>query len=180
MKDGLNIIAAMEGLPPQDVRTLTDRIKQATIREIENFKKGETTMTEPNLNEVLEGLSYDELLEAIQAYKQPKVEAREQQTQQAKQLDEQEAQEIAALVGSGERGHNFAVQKKNITVRYTALRNAKPPEVDAELEAAAKKGTYELHQLYRQRLNTIQRGDPLALRKKTEIASPFREKGLNV
>lgn len=99
----------------------------------------------------------------------------------ADDLDAQEAAERDELKKSGVRGHSYALQARNIGQKYARLRAeaARQPEADPEIEKL-KDDPKALRQLYLSRIATIQRGDPLALRKKSQIASAFRAKGLNV
>jgi hypothetical protein len=102
----------------------------------------------------------------VQTFKQP----------QPPSYDEAEAAEIAAIQV---RGPNYALQKRNIKARYSALRNQPAPVVDPEIEKV-KDDPRELMRLYQSRIAKIDRRDPMSLHRKTEIAAPFREKGLNV
>ena len=92
-------------------------------------------------------------------------------------FDTLEAEEIAALPG----GKGYADRKYAIKRKYTALRAqaANAPAPDPEIEKI-KNDPAALMRLYKSRVAQISPRDPLSLRKKTEIASPFRKLGLNV
>jgi hypothetical protein len=128
-----------------------------------------------DLQELFGGLSDDQVREVLGAMKE-KATALKQPQPATPNYDEAEAAEITAIKV---RGPNYALQKRNIIAKYSALRNQQPPPVDEEIEKV-KDDPRALKQLYLSRIGTIQRGDPMALHKKNEIAAPFRKKGLNV
>ncbi len=128
---------------------------------------------ELNLEGLFEGLDETQIREVVSSMKKT-AESFKQPAQP--NYDEAEAAEIAAI---SVRGENYALQKRNIKAKYSQLRNQPAPEVDEEIQKAGD-DPRALMQLYKSRIATIRPGDPLALRKRTEIASPFRAKGLNV
>jgi hypothetical protein len=130
--------------------------------------KGATEM-----DEAFEGLDYEQLKEAAQAYKQSKAQAEEKVKVKTSELDDAEAQELAKLSGTV-RGPNYIVAKNKIQQKYTALRNQKPAQVDEELEKASN-NPRALKGLYEQRKKQIRRGD---LSKLSKLQSEFRNAGL--
>jgi exonuclease VII large subunit len=125
------------------------------------------------MDEAFEGLDYEQLKEAAQAYKQSKAQAEEQVKANTSELDEQEAAELAKLSGTV-RGPNYVTAKNKIQQKYTALRNQQPAEVDRELETV-KDDPRALKGLYETRKKQIRRGD---LSKLSKLQSEFRNAGL--
>ena len=69
MTNELDLLGMFEGMEPSQAKELTARIKSAIKREYQNFQKGVEPM--PELNELFEGMGYEEVVEALRAYKQP-------------------------------------------------------------------------------------------------------------
>ena len=135
-------------------------------------------MSELNLDELFEGLSPEDaatLAERIKGRIQQVGEEYRQEKQNAP-LDEQEASEMAGLTT---RGPINAIQRQQIRRKFAELRNQEETPVDEEIEAI-KDDPRALMKLYQSRVAKIKANDPLKLRKRTEIASPFKKLGLNL
>src|SRR5689334_16677138 len=87
--------------------------------------------------EFLEGLPAEQAQEVARVMLEvgrQRAQALQNPQPQGDPFEKDEAAELEQLRASGVRGPNFALQKKNITAKYSTLRKQQPAPVDAEIE----------------------------------------------